>query len=689
MHNAVSAPPACRLILAVSLALAAGSTHAGTSAPAPDPAAARREQVEQLRQQVNWTQALAACLQALREHPDDPGLQRLRVRILADAGAAGLARDLASQLPAGSDPGLLARLDADVAAHAVRRARLDPTLPGQSPYAAGDRALGRLDDILRTHAADAPRVVARARLDRLVALQVAGRAADVERAYDALSPARRDALPAYVSRAVADALLQRRRPEEAARLLERAGADRPGGGSAKETDPAIALMYAYSESGRYGRARALIDAAAAAQPVWLHHTGEAAPVANPRRSEDDLNAALLYGYWDLLESAWTRLQAGVREAPDAVDWRRELGNIERARGWPRRAEADLAIAHGIDPRDLETRLARVDTWRALGDYGRVEPALRPLEARYPRSARVRQARRDWDRQRGWQLDADETFGRGNAPDYGDRDRDGSVTLASPLLADHWRVYAVGRESRAALPEGDARHRELGLGLRTEWRGLQAYLQALPSLDAQAGGSALEAGFDWDLDDHWNWTAAVSSNGSDLPLRARRYGIHARTWRSAWRWRSSELLSAHLDLEGMRFSDGNRRRSVEAGAATRVLTRPRLQVDAGASLYASRNSEGDRPYFNPSRDRAATLDLHAEHVIAQRYERIWQQSLDLSLGDYAQRGFASGWTADLGYGQRYQMRAGLAFGWRLGWHSQPYDGRREARTYLDLTLHWGE
>jgi biofilm PGA synthesis protein PgaA len=37
----------------------------------------------------------------------------------------------------------------------------------------------------------------------------------------------------------------------------------------------------------------------------------------------------------------------------------------------------------------------------------------------------------------------------------------------------------------------------------------------------------------------------------------------------------------------------------------------------------------------------------------------------------------------------QARAGLRLGWGIGWHNQPYDGRREHRVVLDLTLHWGE
>jgi biofilm PGA synthesis protein PgaA len=46
-------------------------------------------------------------------------------------------------------------------------------------------------------------------------------------------------------------------------------------------------------------------------------------------------------------------------------------------------------------------------------------------------------------------------------------------------------------------------------------------------------------------------------------------------------------------------------------------------------------------------------------------------------------------ATVRYGQVLQAREGLRLGWGIGWHNQPYDGRREHRFVLDLTLHWGE
>jgi biofilm PGA synthesis protein PgaA len=669
------------LAAAVWAALLASPSMAADADPGEAVAA-----IDQLRQSGAWTRALALCEDALGQHPGNAALLRRQVLILADAGAASRARELAQRLPA--DPALLARLDADVAARRARRAVRDPVAPDADPYAAADAAVRQLDAVIARHAGE-PAIVRRARLDRLVALQGAGRDAEVAAAYDAMAAAEREALPTYVLRPIAEALLARQRPEEAVRLLERAGPAAPGSIPEGESDPAIVLMYAYSEAGQYAKARQTIDAAAAAQPAWLHKPGQSAPVANPHRSEDDLNAALLRGYAGLLAEAWKRLAAGVHEAPANAPWRRELGNNERSRGWPRRAGEDLAIARGLDPQDTGVRLGQLETRRDLGDFAGVEPELEAIESLYPRSEQVQRARRAWDRQRGWQVDAAQSFGRGNTIDYGDRDQGTQATLASPLLADHWRLYGIARHAQASLPEGDAHRTDAGLGVRGQWRGVQAYLQALPTRGTGDDPTAVEAGFDWAIGDHWNWSAHASSSGSDIPLRARYYGIHGRTLDSAVQWRASELLGARLGVQAANFSDGNRRRSADLGVSGRVLTRPRLQLDLGADLYASHNTLDDTAYFNPRRDGAATVSAHLDHVLAERYGRNWHQLVDVAVGSYAQQGHSAGWVADVGYGQSWQPHEGLGFGWRLGWHSQPYDGRRETRATLELTLHWGE
>ncbi len=84
-----------------------------------------------------------------------------------------------------------------------------------------------------------------------------------------------------------------------------------------------------------------------------------------------------------------------------------------------------------------------------------------------------------------------------------------------------------------------------------------------------------------------------------------------------------------------------------------------------------------------------LTARLENVLHQFYEQVWRERIDIAAGTYDEDHYGSGWAASARYGQTIQVRAGLAFGWGLSWATQPYDGKRDNRVKLDLTMHWGD
>jgi biofilm PGA synthesis protein PgaA len=627
--------------------------------------------------------ALAHCQQILAQWPDDVDAKALNVSLLGELGATARAIELSPD----AAPLERSRLQADEAAKEIRSSRGEPADPHQ-PYAEADKAvadLKRFDDPA-TQATDALRQ--RARFDALVALDQADRPAEVVAGYEAMRKANVEP-PAYAKRAVADAMEQQRKPKLAAKLYEESIKQDPGPYAADESQPRIGLMYAYLDSGQTDKAFATIDALAASEPKWITVPGVRAPVQNPRKVEADTNAALLREYVDMPAAAWGRLSVMSAEAPLNGGIRRELGMTELARGWPRRAQDTLAIARTIDARDVESTLGEADAKRALTDYEGIEQDIRWAEAQADRNRRVQRARQDWDREQGWQFDISHDNGKGNSPDYGDRDEETQATLGSPLIADHWRILALARSSSADLPEGDVERTRLGVGVRGYARGLEAYVQVLPSTDRYVNRTAVEAGVNWAVSDQWKVAADYSTAGEDVPLRAQYYGISAKTLDTSVTWRASELTSAKINVAHDTFSDGNERNAWLATLQQRVLTAPHRFIDAGLEVGGSRNSDTDRPYFDPRQDYSYALTGRFENLLSQFYERQWRQRIDVAVGQYAEKGFATGWMASARYGQTFAPRNGISFGWGLGWHNQPYDGKRESRVVLDLTMHWGE
>lgn len=675
----------------VMLALAPGAFSAVS-----DTAAQQREAwlaaIKSQRDAGHRIDALALCEQWLARWPDDPDARRLKVYLLAEVGAPqralALAHDLQPPLP-GIE---LARLQNEAAAHRLRWSEAVAADPRQ-PYREADRAVSALDDVLTSTGARFPTVTASASADRLIALDQAQRSAEAVAAYRQLQR-EQVSMPTYADPAIADALLQQRQPEQAMVLYQQAIAQRPPPYAQGISDPRIGLMYANLEAGHEKAAIALIDRVAASEPAWSPKVASAQPVANPRKTDAALNAALMRQYTWQLQAAAQRLEPLRDQAPANATLWRQWSDLQRARGLPRAAEDAAVTAAGLDPTDLSVRLQLLNSWRELDDYARVEPTLRDVEAVQPRDGQTQLTRQSWDRQRGWQFDVEHDRGRGGSPDFGDDDHETQATLMSPLLADHWRIYGLTHLASANLPEGAVDRDRLGVGVRTYWRGLQAYLQVLPAIGtdtrSRSSRTAVEAGLRWAPSDHWTFSGDVSSTGDqDVPLRASFYGITARTLNLSSQWRANELTSARLGYAYDSFTDGNRRRSWQGELIQRLFTRDYLTLDGNLQLGQSSNQRTDVPYYSPDRARWAMLGSRLENLLYQRYEREWRQRIDVAAGTYQERGFGSGWIANVRYGQRFQPRAGLAFGWGLTWSSQPYDGQRDSRVMLDLTMHWGE
>lgn len=632
--------------------------------------------------------ALTACMQLLSQWPEDGSARRMQVRILSELGGAARARQLAQALSPRPDALTLGKLHADLAAHEIRWARASPADP-RHPYAEVDHAVESMDAIIVEADKLQAALATRTRTDRLLAYDQSDRAADAVRGYRRLL-AEHGVLPAYAMAGVADALLQQRSPFESAALYEQSIRELPGPYPPEETDPRVGLMYAYIESGRTAEAIALADQTAASLTAWRTRHGTAQPVSNPAKLQADLNSVLVREYSDLLRDAQQRLWPLLQQAPANAQLWREYGNLQRARGWPRAAERSHAIAMGIDPDDLSNQLGVLDDWRQLTDYSLVQPTLLQIETVSARNPAVQQERRAWDRERGWQFDLEHDRGRGSTPNLGDSDHQTQATLAGPLLGSHWRVQGLLNQASANLPEGSIKRARAGLGLLGYMRGLQAYARVLAATGGLAKRTALEAGAAWAPSDHWVLSTDWSQNGDDdLPIRASYYGITANALHASVQWRASELTESSFAASRVRFSDGNHSEGWQAHVMQRLLTAPRAALDGGLELGSTRNRDVNVPYYSPARARWAQLDVRLQNLLFQRYDRIWRQRIDFQAGRYEERRFGSGWIASARYGQSIQLHAGQVLGWGLRWSSQPYDGQRDTRVALDLTMHWGD
>ena len=629
-------------------------------------------------------EALAYCQEVLARWPDNADARKLNVALLSELGASARALELGTALPAGTDQHY--RLLADYDAHQVRWARGEPA-DAHHPYTEADKAAAAIEQLANDPSAPAD-IRLRARLDLLAVLDQADRADDVLSNYAVLKQ-QGVQLPPYAEQAVADAMMQKHDSRDAIPLYEDSIRRDPGPYDPSEVDPRIGLAYAYLQAGRMRDARTTIHTLADSEARWLHLSDVRGNTQNQRKVDADINAAVIDQDQGLLKTAHDQLAAMSAEAPGNADLRRQLAMAELARGWPRRALQTLQIADTLDERDASAALDQAAAHQALYDYAEVEANLAQAQAEAGRSGRVQDAQAAWDRYRGWQFDLTHDNGWGNSPDYGDRDAETQATLASPLIADHWRVLALAQYATADLPEGSVSRERAGLGLQAYLHGLQLYVEALPSADRFVKRTDIAAGFNWAINDQWSWSTDWSSASNDVPLRAQYYGITGNSVSTAVQWRASELTSARMAVYRDRFSDGNLREGWLADVVQRLHTAPNLTFDGGVEIGGSHNSEVDRPYFNPRDDHSYALTGSLQNLLNQYEDRSWTQRIDLAVGGYQELNYGTGVMVSARYGQIFQPQFGLRFGWGVSWHYQPYDGRHESRVVLDLTVHWGE
>jgi biofilm PGA synthesis protein PgaA len=629
----------------------------------------------------DWPAALAAHQRALKLDPERTESLRGVARSARALGAPQFATALAARRPGLLPEEELAALAVDVTAFSVRFGRTEERIGvGSARYAWLDRALARSESAAARIAQDAG-AAARAspterRLlaDRVFALSLRNRPREAVALHAAMSDARLE-MPAYAIRAAAGARLEIREPQAALALYERVLADSPD-----DFDAGLGRFYALVESERLAEAARHADALAARTPRWLSHGRP-----NPESVSARTAAVLARLYGDRLEEAERGARALRDEAPFNAQVREANASIAQARGRPRLADEEFRRALAVEPDSAALRAARVEPLLAVNAFGEAQSALRDAIERRPEDPRIRRAGESWERHNRRQLELWSGYGRsGSASPVGSDDWRLDARAYTRPLVEHWRLFAQASMSRARFEDGDVRWHREGLGAEYRMRDLRA----LAALTAGSGDRAgVQGQLDWTPGDRWGLGLQGSTVSANVPMQAWRAGIRASELGAQLRhtWHESRFVQATLTTLG--FSDGNDRIAAELAWQERWLSTPSLRLESMLSYGASRNDATGRPYFNPSGDRTASLQLSADWLTWRRYERAFRQRLTGTLGHYAQQGFEGGPILGLLYEHVWEIDRALDLRYGIGRSLRPYDGVETGRTFGSVWLDW--
>jgi len=673
--------------LALCVGLACAALAFGAHAASPPASASRADRMAEIghyRDQARWVDALAAIERSQLQEPNDPLLYKLQVLTLGDIGNADRAWRLYQARPELFDADQKARLEANYIAKRVNWS----LAYGQSEDSRLDEAeasLAEMEQYVQRDGTPLAQAPLRIRMDRLILLNRLSRHAQVRDEARALQQ-EGHALPDYVLPAVGDSMMATQHPDEAIPLLEAAVKNDPSRFQSRSE-----VAYAYLETEQAEKAIGYLQTWQKDEPAWRWGGGKS-PYANWARYEADLNLSMIRAYSGDLSTAQRELEAMVEVGPGNGGLQTALGSVYQMRGWPRRALERHQMAYTLDPRDVSPRIGMYESYVQLQRDDLARPLHDDLLERYPNQPSVQRMDRDWRAHRGWQLQATVEGGRssggGGSSPLGNDDLHYGTEVASPILDDRWRLFAFADRRSVTFQDQKINPLWIGAGARYRFGRVDAEAAVVRPNDS-IGDTGLRGGFGWQFNDQWHAGVTAARNDPEASMQARVSGITADSVAVAVDYTRNELTHWSLGGSQFRYDDGNRRDTLNTAIEQRLLTRPRVTIDGLGSLYTSRGSRDDAPYFNPSRDRSVEIGLRIDQQLWRHYERHFRHRLTVSLGDYWQEGFGSSLIPTVAYRHEWQFGQGRIFEYGVSWSRPVYDGQRERHIGFDAALRWGE
>ena len=613
----------------------------------------------------------------LKLEPANQDALRGRVLALAQIGAIHLAAELAHQQAALFSATELKQLRNDVAAFEIRWSQLPTTDPQQSANL--QRPLQMLDWAARFKSLDLSQTAdQRLAFDRLVALRNQGEMAAVIALYQRLIDATITP-PDYALASVASAYLHLRQPEQALVLYQMLLKRAP-----KNYDLRLSLFYTLIELERHQQARLVIDALAADEAEWFYSADGKRRQENVRKVNATTTAALARAFADDLNEAQQRLQQLSEHAPANSDIRSELATIYRWRGWPDRALAHYQQILSIEPDLLSAQIGRAYALLERADFDAADAIISLLVAKHDKQPLVQKLKHERTLQQRRQLSLAATQLNTADGNQASQEQLSHVYLFSRPWQQRYRTFLHDYYSTAEFDEGIGRDHRLGIGIEYTGMTLSGRAEIHQGvLDNNAIGIAAQAS--WRLNDYWRLNAAGEINSTATPLRAIRAGIAADQVNAGVSYRRHESFNSHLQLHYSRFDDDNNRLSAQFNTTARIFNRPHLKITGEISVYGSRNSVIDAPYFNPQRDFSWQLSSQINWINYRRYEKHFTQHLNLALGGYWQQQFGSAKTWQLDYSHAWSLSQSLSFNYGVSRSRRVFDGNAEYSNAVSLGL----
>jgi biofilm PGA synthesis protein PgaA len=533
-----------------------------------------------------------------------------------------------------------------------------------------------------------PQLLSRISSDTIAAYAEQGDDAQTLRLMQEADSTGQQLLP-HAELAVSDALMRKYQPKQAEQRLRRVLTNLQAANEFDKRELNIAMFYALLDQGKLGQARALIESTAA----------QIRPIANRGMPgveiQDDAyvrfqlaRAVLASSTQNLQEQSRSRaLMLGLRnDAPFNTSIRLDEAETLQAQGKPRAAAQAIDLVL-IDQPD-NTRALEIVANNALdrNDFAGYASARYELEQQGAHPISLNRLQTNAQRQMGFVLSGDVTRGLGTAANtaVGSSDKEGSITLLSPVFQDRWRLKARWRNNQAQFGTGEAKADFAALGLRFYWPNLWAEAE-LTQRQTPSAPAGVRLASVWQVADGFTLNASAATQSEELPVRGQAAGVSARSAQLSLDWRALAQTYLGLSTGNVRSTDDNSRVDANFYADQAYsfgdAFRGNVRLDAGQST----NSNQNVAYYSPRRTNAYSISTGLSQALMTAGQLGWTHKLSVSAGQVAQQGYATGGSYGVSYEHEWRIGAGRVLSAALGQTRRPYDGVQDRRR--TLTLRW--
>jgi len=515
----------------------------------------------------------------------------------------------------------------------------------------------------------------RARYDHIIALAENDDMEEVVKAYEKLIE-ERISPPPWVLENVAEAYLYLEQPDKALELYNKALEINPVSSNGR-----MGKFYTLQELRKWKEAREELDSLDREQPDVMGEGKYIRP--NWPKMEIIIARPWLLAYEERLKDAEDLFWNLRERAPASMGVRTGLSHVYLWRGWPRKALREFNIIETLEPENHKALIGKSMALNALAFKDEARKLGGKLLSNHHKDKHVQQLVRILKVEEMRELFTDFVFTR---DEDGFKEYRAEIIFSQPVSL-YTNLYGLLLWQQSSDDDQTRFFRRAGLGIthifNSSWDLRQQF-----SIDYDKGddfGSLTQVNFS--PDDHWRFNLSYDSFTTDVPLRARIFGIESDKLEGGIIYRESDWRNYHLTLSRMKFSDGNRREYVMLGYEQSLFVKNDWKMRLFLDLYASRNSLQDAPYFNPDHDLSLSATHMTEQILWRIYNRAFVQKLFLTLGTYKQSGFADHLIWSIKYQHDYDFSDTHAFLWGLTIARNVYDGEPVHSYAFYLTYRW--